>query len=251
MSEEDSTGNREVRPRISRIGANSFFHLPSPFCSSGLRFQVSAFFFLLFLLAGALLWARGRDPFERRWFKVHPAGAPAAECVAILPKMAAWPLPVVVWLHGSGGSVTGSGDEMRQMAEMGLTVVGLEYCQTNQASSEAQFLALLDYLGRQGWADTNRVAWAGYSLGAQRELAFFLRHPERQPKLLVRRAGGWIPELESKVQSLKSKVQSPKPEPEQLIADSPRVDGPAFVGLPPPSDFGETSRRGKSPMSKV
>ena len=75
--------------------------------------------------------------------------------------------------------------------------------------------------------DTNRVAWAGYSLGAQRELAFFLRHPERQPKLLVRRAGGWIPELQ------------------QLIADSPGVDGPAFVGLPPPSDYGETSRRGE------
>jgi predicted esterase len=75
----------------------------------------------------------------------------------------------------------------------------------------AQFTALLEYLQRQRWADTNRVAWVGYSLGAQRLLAFALQHPGRQPKLLVRLAGGWVPEMESEVQSLKSKVQGPEP----------------------------------------
>src|ERR1035437_4929107 len=60
---------------------------------------------------------------------------------------------------------------------------------------EAQFGALLDYLGRQSWADTNRIAWVGFSLGAQRSLAFALRHSDLQPKLLMCLAGGWVPEL--------------------------------------------------------
>ena len=161
--------------------------------------------------------------FRRAWFTVRTPGQGKAQCVAILPKMAVRPLPVVVWLHGSGGSVTGSGNEMRQMAEMGLAVVGMDYCQTNETVFEAQFTALADYLGRQRWVDTNRVAWVGYSLGAQRLLSFALRHPERQPTMLVRLAGGRVPEMEG------LKVQ------------------PAFVGLPPPSDYG----RDKSARSRV
>jgi len=110
------------------------------------------------------------------------------------------------YLHGAGGSVLGSGNELRQMAEMGLAAVGMEYCQTNEAVFEAQFTALLEYVQRQKWADTNRIAWVGFSLGAQRELSYLLRHPERRPNFLVRLAGGWVPELESQVQSLASKV---------------------------------------------
>ena len=41
---------------------------------------------LALLFVGALLWAKGRDPFERRWFSVQPAGAGRAECVAVVPK---------------------------------------------------------------------------------------------------------------------------------------------------------------------
>jgi dienelactone hydrolase len=92
------------------------------------------------------------------------------------------------------------------MAEMGLAAVGMEYCQTNEEAFDAQLSALLNYLRRQPWADTNRVAWAGFSLGAQRSLDFALRQPDLQPKLMVRLAGGWVPELPSEVQSLKSKV---------------------------------------------
>jgi predicted esterase len=165
---------------------------------------------LALLFLGALFWANGRDPFERIWSKVKSPGQERAQCIAVLPKTAPRPLPVVVYLHGSGGSLLGSGNELRQMAELGLAAVGIEYCQTNEAVFEAQFSALLDYLGRQRWADTNRVAWVGFSLGAQRSLAFALRHPDSRPKLLVRLSGGWLPELESKleskVQSLKSKV---------------------------------------------
>ena len=52
-----------------------------------------------------------------------------AECVAVLPKNTPhstpdtrppWPLPVVVYLHGYGDTLMRSGNELRQMAEMGL-----------------------------------------------------------------------------------------------------------------------------------
>jgi predicted esterase len=124
--------------------------------------------------------------------------------------MAARPLPVVIYLHGSGGSLPGDGNELRQLAEMGLAAVGMEYEQRAEDRGRAaedggrktedgfagQFTALLEYLRHQPWADTNRIAWVGYSLGAQRLLAFALQHPDLQPKLLVRLAGGWVPELE-------------------------------------------------------
>src|SRR5207245_2387333 len=81
--------------------------------------------------------------------------------------------------------------------------------ESGETEFEAQFRALLDYVRRQKWADTNRVAWVGFSLGAQRMLAFALAHPDLRPGLIVRVSGGWIPELESKVWSLKSKVGDP------------------------------------------
>ena len=133
---------------------------------------------LALLFLGALFWAKGRDPFQRIWFKVKSPGQEKAQCIAVLPKTAPRPLPVVVYLHGSGGTLLHSGNELRQIAEMGLAAVGIEYCQTNEAVFEAQFGALLDYLGHQPWADTNRIAWVGSSLGAQRSLSYALRHPD-------------------------------------------------------------------------
>jgi predicted esterase len=174
-------------------------------CSSVVSVAVAGF--VVLLLAGAMLWAKGRDPFQRVWFTVRGSTGGKAECVAVLPKPAARPLPVVVYLHGAGGNVLGSGNDLRQMAEVGLAVVSMDYCQTNEAAFAAQFTALLGHLQRQRWADTNRMAWVGYSLGAQRLLSHVLQHPERRPELLVRLAGGWVSELESKVLSLKSKVQ--------------------------------------------
>jgi predicted esterase len=195
---------------------------------------------LALLFVGALVWAAGRDPFERRWFNVHPAGAAKAECIAILPKMAVRPLPVVVYLHGSGGELLGDGNELRQMAEMGIAAVGMEYEQKTEDRGqraedrgrrtegrrqgaeggdafEGQFTSLLEYLQRQRWVDTNRIAWVGYSLGAQRLLSFAVRHPDLQPSLLVRLAGGWIPELEQfEVQSSRFKVQGSLSRPSTL-----------------------------------
>ena len=156
----------------------------------------------LLLFLGALFWAKGRDPFQRRWFNIKSEGFPKAECIAVLPKMAVRPLPVIIYLHGSGGNLMSDGNDLRHIAEMGLAAVGMEYNQTNGVAFAAQFTALNRYLQRQRWADTNAIAWVGFSLGAQRTLAFALTHPDMKPSLLVRISGGWIQELENqKVES--------------------------------------------------
>jgi predicted esterase len=170
------------------------------FCSALPNLPAGAFYSALagLLFLGAILWAVGRDPFERIWFRLQDPRGSKAECIAILPKMAARPSPVVCYLHGSGESLSGSGKELRQIAEMGLAAVGMEYCQTDKAVFEAQFAALLDDLRRQPWADVDRVNWVGYGLGAQWLLSFALRHPGSQPKLLIGVAGGRVPELDER-----------------------------------------------------
>ena len=57
--------------------------------------------------------------------------------------MASRPLPLIIYMHGFGGSLLTSGNEIRQMAEMGLATLGVEYNQTNEAAFEAEFAALL------------------------------------------------------------------------------------------------------------
>ena len=86
------------------------------------------------------------------------------------------------------------GNELRQMAELGLAIVSLEYNQTNGAEFTAQFETLLRYLGRKKWMDTNAIAWVGFSLGANRMFDFALQHPEQQPQLLVQLSGVGIQE---------------------------------------------------------
>ncbi len=152
---------------------------------------------LALLFFGDMFWAKERDPFQRIWFTVKTANFGKVECIAVLPKTASKPLPVILYLHGSGGSMLGSGNDLRQMAEMGLAAVGMEYSQTNEAAFAEQFIALNQYLARHTWADPNKIAWVGYSLGAQRQLSFAWEHPELRPRLLARLAGGWVPELEA------------------------------------------------------
>lgn len=150
---------------------------------------------VVLLFASALFWAKRRDPFDRIWFTLKTPHYGKLKCIAILPKPVR-SSPVAVYVHGSGGSLLSSGTELRQMAEIGLAVVGMEYNQTNEFAFTEQFIALHRHLQRQKWANTNAIAWVGSSLGAQRTLSFALNHPEMQPQLLVRVAGGWVPELE-------------------------------------------------------
>jgi predicted esterase/LysM repeat protein len=146
---------------------------------------------VILLFFGALFWAKGQDPFSRKWFTLKTADHGAVKCVAVLPK----PMrqyPVIVFAHGSGGSLMNDGNDLRQMAELGLTAVSLEYNQTNEAAFAAQFETLLRFLGRQKWANTNAMAWVGFSLGANRMFDFALHHPEQQPQLLVQMSGAGI-----------------------------------------------------------
>ena len=163
------------------------------------------------VLAGALFWAKGRDPFERDWFTLKIPSGEKFECVRVSPRATAPPWPIVLYFHGANGTILGSGDEVRQMAEMGLAVVAVEYSQTNQGKFGEQVIALQEYLVRHAWADTNRIAWVGMSLGAQRTLALLSRQPEIGPKLLVRLAGGWVPELGERESRAQRSGASTKP----------------------------------------
>ncbi|MCX8089392.1 MAG: transglutaminase-like domain-containing protein [Verrucomicrobiae bacterium] len=137
------------------------------------------------LCFGVGLWAKARDPFERAWFTVKPATAAKAKCVAVLPKAAARPYPVVVCAPPAREDLLSIGFELRQLAEMGLAAVGIEYDPTNDVAGVTQVAALQRSLQTRPWAVTNAVAWVGWGEGAQRLLESALRHPELCPELLV------------------------------------------------------------------
>jgi acetyl esterase/lipase len=143
---------------------------------------------VILLFLGALGWAKERDPFVRKWFTLEIPDHQSFRCVAILPK----PLrryPVIVYAHWHGGDLLKDGDDLRQMAELGLAAVSLEYNQTNKAVFGMQFQELLHYLDKQSWVNTNAITWIGESQGAICMLDFVLQHPERQPRLLVQLSG--------------------------------------------------------------
>jgi hypothetical protein len=117
---------------------------------------------LVFL--GVMFWAKQQDPFSRKWFTLKTADHHVYPCVAVLPKPQGRH-PVIIYMHGSGGSLMTDGFELRQMAELGMAVVSLEYDQTNSDPFAPAFTALQQYLDRQPWADTNAIAWVGFGLG--------------------------------------------------------------------------------------
>jgi len=155
-------------------------------------FQLGAV--VLAVLLAAMAWAVARQPVRYLDFSLKPARAAAIPALAILPKQAG-PFPVVVYLHGSGDDLVRTSGTLREFAAQGLAGVSMEYNQTNRAAFDAQFEALLAWLPHQRWADTNRVAWVGFSLGAQRMLSYVLEHPASAPPVLVRLGGGMVPEL--------------------------------------------------------
>jgi predicted esterase len=151
---------------------------------------------VILLFFGVLFWAKGQDPFGRKWFILKTTGHSSFDCVAVFPR----PLrqsPVVIYAHDSGETLMNDGNGLRQMAELGLVVVSLGYNQTNEAAFASEFGTLLDYVGRQKWADTNAIIWVGFGLGANRMLDFALQHPEQQPQLLIQLNGAGLREVQS------------------------------------------------------
>jgi dienelactone hydrolase len=158
-----------------------------------------------------MAWTREGDPFRRIEFSLKIPHSGNTKAIAVLPKPDAR-FPVVIYVHGWTGNLMTDGKTLRQIAELGLAAVSVEYDQTNQAAFDEQFLALQNFIQRQPWAQSNAVAWVGMSLGARRTLRFILNHPQVQPQLLIRLSGNWDDELETKFQVSTSKLQDSKVE---------------------------------------
>ncbi len=145
-------------------------------------------FFVLLLFLGAMFWAKSQDSFSRKWFALKTADGHFVKCVAVFPK----PMrryPVLIYAHGAGDNLMNDGNDLRQMAELGMAAVDFEYDKTDKATFNSQFESLLRYVNQQKWADTKAIAWVGFSLGANRMLDFALYHPEQQPQLFVQLSG--------------------------------------------------------------
>jgi hypothetical protein len=136
----------------------------------------------------ALVWAKAKDPFVRMPFSVQVTSQGAVRGMAFLTKPVSR-RPVVLYLHDARDGLEWTGLRLRQLAELGVAAVSVEFNQTNGAVLEAQFRAALDYVGKQPWAETNAVAWFGYGTGVQVMFQFAGVHPERRPQLLICLAG--------------------------------------------------------------
>lgn len=146
---------------------------------------------LLLVCAGALLWARARDPLTREWFQLRAEDGRRFECVLVRAKAPDAPgAPVLIYCHGAGGSLTAGGNDIRQLVRTGCQVLALEYDQQSFERFAGQVAAAQAWLLRQPWADTNRIVWVGMSLGAQYFLSLALRTNSIKPALLARIVGG-------------------------------------------------------------
>jgi len=129
---------------------------------------------LCFLLAMA--WVKHRDPFRRIEFSLQTPHYGKVKAIAVLPKPDAR-YPIVIYVHGWSDSLMKDGKHLRQIAELGLAAVGIEYDQTNAAAFDEQFLALHEYLARQPWAAREKrkaesgkaETWVGKAESARRK----------------------------------------------------------------------------------
>jgi len=112
---------------------------------------------------------------------------------AVMPAAVSDPLPVVVYLHGSGGSLERDGRALRLLADEGFAAVGLEYEKRDYRKFKLQMDELLDWIEKQRWARREAVVWLGFSLGAQSFLRYLV-HSGRSPAVLIRAAGGKLGE---------------------------------------------------------
>ena len=147
-------------------------------------------------LVTGLFWAKARDPFNRIEYSITTGSGTKFRVMVVLPKPTGR-RPVAVYLHSLGGNLATDGNDLRLLAGQGLAALGVEYSQTNRPQFDEELIALKKFLERQTWANTDAVAWVGYSQGAVMGMKSVLRHPEAQPQLFVRWEGNWVSELDS------------------------------------------------------
>ncbi len=179
---------------------------------------------ILTVVCAAVGWGSGGSAWGLEVRMVRDGKADQTEAWAIVPKKDK-PLPIVIFFHGSGGSLHGSARNLRGFVELGMTGVGMEYSQRSQAEFDAQFSDLLAWLKRQSWVNAEKIIWVGFSLGSQRMLSYLVTHPADKPAFLVRVAGGMVPELKEDaggeggtvanraLQAGTSKSEAPSPRP--------------------------------------
>ena len=155
---------------------------------------------LLSIAALVRTGVRNLDPYEQIDFHLQTLRGAEVRGVAVVPKLTGR-YPVVVYLHANGENLRGDVTALRQIAELGLAAVAIEYDQADPAAFEDQFQALVLDLRRRAWALSNAVAWAGCGVGARCALAFTAAHPQNQPQLLVHVSGASALDLNSKIAS--------------------------------------------------
>lgn len=174
--------------------------------SKSLPKQLWVFFALLFF--GFLIFLHSRDPFRRTMFTLKTKDGLHTHGISMLP-VGFQKGPIVIYIHGAGGSWLIDGNDLRQFAEMGMAVVDFDYDQDNADRFDEEFSAILEYTHRQSWGSTN-VAWVSFSLGSQNTLRYLLRHADYRPQLYVRLAGGPVSNMEEM-------ASLPKPWPPVLV----------------------------------
>lgn len=149
--------------------------------------QISFVVLGIVVFLSALLWAKHRDPFRRIHLSVEtPVGSVAA--VVFLPKPVSTH-PVVFFLNDSQQDGW-SGLRLRQIAEMGVAAVGVEYTKEHQDRFDEEFAAVVDHILGESWARADAIAWFGYGLGAERLLGHAVRQDAHNPDILISLAGG-------------------------------------------------------------
>jgi dienelactone hydrolase len=156
---------------------------------------VTVAFALLSLMSSGVSRASAAGGFAFHEHLVAKGSESNADAWVVTPDSPDARLPVIVFLHGSGGSLRGDGGTLRMMASAGFSAVGMEYSQRNAEEFHRQFAELLIWIREQPWAEDQPIVWLGFSLGAQRMLQHLMQYPESKPALFIRVAGGMVSEL--------------------------------------------------------
>ena len=91
-------------------------------CTSWLK-NSPVFVFVAVLLLTGLLGTKARDPFHRERLSLRTGTGEKFSAMVVMPDRGG-PFQVVVWCHGSRGSVESSGETLQQFAAQGLAGMG-------------------------------------------------------------------------------------------------------------------------------